>query len=53
MEQNAVENKLKLTGPEDLFSRLDNEDFQHLSQSVVTTTLDKLVNWGRENSIGR
>ncbi len=51
MEQNAVENKLNLTGPEDLFSRLDNEDFQHLSQSVVTTTLDKLVNWGRKNSI--
>jgi NADH-quinone oxidoreductase subunit B len=51
MEHKAVENKLKLTGPEDLFSRLDNEDFQHLSQSVVTTTLDNLVNWGRKNSI--
>jgi len=51
MEHNAVENKLNLTGPEDLFSRLDNEDFQHLSQSVVTTTLDNLVNWGRKNSI--
>ncbi|MBL8173133.1 MAG: NADH-quinone oxidoreductase subunit B [Bryobacterales bacterium] len=51
MEHNAGENKLNLTGPEDLFSRLDNEDFQHLSQSVVTTTLDNLVNWGRKNSI--
>lgn len=51
MEHKAVENKLNLTGPEDLFSRLDNEDFQHLSQSVVTTTLDNLVNWGRKNSI--
>ncbi|MBS1827147.1 MAG: NADH-quinone oxidoreductase subunit B [Acidobacteria bacterium] len=51
MEQNALENKLKLTGPEDIFSRLDNEDFEHLSQSVVTTTLDNLVNWGRKNSI--
>ena len=51
MENSAVENKLNLTGPEDLFSRLDNEDFHHLSQSVVTTTLDKLVNWGRKNSI--
>jgi NADH-quinone oxidoreductase subunit B len=50
--QNAVgETKLNLTGPDDLFSRLDNEDFQHLSQSVVTASLDKLVNWGRKNSI--
>lgn len=51
MAANALENKLQLTGPEDLFSRLDNEDFQHLSQSVITTTLDQLVNWGRKNSI--
>ncbi|MCZ2148350.1 MAG: NADH-quinone oxidoreductase subunit B [Bryobacterales bacterium] len=47
----SAENKLNLTGPEDLFARLDNEDFQHLSRSVITTTLDKVVNWGRKNSI--
>ncbi|MCC6367270.1 MAG: NADH-quinone oxidoreductase subunit B [Bryobacterales bacterium] len=47
----SAENKLNLTDPEDLFARLDNEDFQHLSQSVITTTLDKVVNWGRKNSI--
>jgi NADH-quinone oxidoreductase subunit B len=51
MQSMPAENKLNLTGPEDLFARLDNEDFQHLSQSVITTTLDKVVNWGRKNSI--
>jgi len=51
MQGMSAENKLNLTGPEDLFARLDNEDFQHLSQSVITTTLDKVVNWGRKNSI--
>ncbi|MBV6431330.1 MAG: NADH-quinone oxidoreductase subunit 6 [Bryobacteraceae bacterium] len=51
MEGMRAENKLNLTGPEDLFARLDNEDFQLVSQSVITTTLDKVVNWGRKNSI--
>jgi NADH-quinone oxidoreductase subunit B len=51
MQNTVSENKLKLEGPEDLFSRLDNEDFQHVSQSVITTTLDNVVNWGRKNSI--
>ncbi|HUQ93594.1 MAG TPA: NADH-quinone oxidoreductase subunit B family protein [Bryobacteraceae bacterium] len=51
MQSAADETKLNLTGPDDLFARIDNEDFVHLSQSVLTTTLDKLVNWGRKNSI--
>ncbi len=34
---------------QDLFARIDNDDF--LSDAVVTTTLDKAVNWARKNSI--
>jgi NADH-quinone oxidoreductase subunit B len=51
MTTNVGESKLHLTGPDDLFARLDNEDFEQLSQNVLTTTLDSVINWGRKNSI--
>lgn len=51
MPTQAGETKLNLTGPDDLYARLDNEDFHLLSQGVITTSLDKVVNWGRKNSI--
>lgn len=51
MQSTLGENKLNLTGPDDLFARLDNEDFSHVAQGVVTTTVDNLINWGRKNSI--
>jgi len=51
MPTTAGETKLNLTGPDDLYTRLDNEDFHLLSQGVITTSLDKVVNWGRKNSI--
>jgi NADH-quinone oxidoreductase subunit B len=51
MQAPPGETKLNLTGPDDLYARLDNEDFQHVSQGVITTSLDKVVNWGRKNSI--
>lgn len=51
MENTLGENKLRLEGPDDLFARIDNEDYNQLSQSVVTTTIDKVINWGRKNSI--
>ncbi|HWR50244.1 MAG TPA: NADH-quinone oxidoreductase subunit B family protein [Bryobacteraceae bacterium] len=34
---------------EELFARIDDEDL--LSDAIVTTTLDKAVNWARKNSI--
>ena len=45
------ESKLALPAADDIYARLDAEDFQQLSQSVVTTTIDKVLNWGRANSI--
>jgi NADH-quinone oxidoreductase subunit B len=37
--------------PADLFARIDNEDVADGSESIITTTLDKAINWGRKNSI--
>lgn len=51
MDTNYGETRLNLQGPDDLYSRLDNEDVELLSQGVITTTLDKVINWGRANSI--
>jgi NADH-quinone oxidoreductase subunit B len=35
----------------ELFSRLDNEDYPFTGDAVLTTTLDKALNWARKNSI--
>ncbi len=51
MQGTAGETKLNLTGPEDLYARLDNEEYNELSQTVITTTVDTVINWGRKNSI--
>ncbi|MBI3679874.1 MAG: NADH-quinone oxidoreductase subunit B [Acidobacteria bacterium] len=51
MQGTVGETKLNLTGPEDLFSRLDNEEYQLVSQGVITTTVDQVINWGRKNSL--
>ena len=37
--------------PEDFFSRIDDEALAALSEGIVTTTLDKAINWARKNSI--
>src|SRR5574340_1524618 len=37
--------------PEDFFARIDNENLASLEESVLTTTLDKAINWARKNSI--
>lgn len=37
--------------PAALFARADNEDAEHGSESIITTTIDKAINWGRKNSI--
>jgi NADH-quinone oxidoreductase subunit B len=45
------EAKFQLSLPSELFARMDNEDAPHGSESIITTTLDKAINWGRKNSI--
>ena len=37
--------------PPQLFARVDNEDNVAGSEGIVTTTIDKAINWGRKNSI--
>lgn len=33
------------------FSRIDEDDYRYLGDAVLTTRLDKAVNWARKNSI--
>jgi NADH-quinone oxidoreductase subunit B len=42
-----------LSQPPELFARVDQEpaEDEGLDEAVLTTTLDKLINWGRKNSI--
>ena len=42
--------KFELNQPAELFARLDENDAA-LTDAVVTTTLDKALNWARKNSI--
>jgi len=35
----------------DFFSRIDQDDYRFLGDAVVTTVLDRAVNWARKNSI--
>ncbi len=37
--------------PASLFARIDNEDVPAGSEGIITTTIDKAINWGRKNSI--
>ena len=37
--------------PSGLFERIDNEDQVAGAEGIITTTLDKAINWGRKNSI--
>ena len=46
MEQHVLPNP-----PEDLFTRIDEDPAASLGDSVVLTTIDSAINWGRKNSI--
>ena len=46
-----MEQKLLATAPSDLFTRIDAENNSEFQDSVLLTTLDSLINWGRKNSI--
>jgi NADH-quinone oxidoreductase subunit B len=37
--------------PDDLYTRVDTENVHDFSDSILLTTLDKAINWGRKNSI--
>ena len=46
-----MEQKLLATAPSDLFTRIDDENNSEFQDSVLLTTLDSVINWGRKNSI--
>jgi NADH-quinone oxidoreductase subunit B len=46
-----INNPLPVSQPAELFARIDNEGYQGLEESIVFTSLDKVVSWARKNSI--
>src|SRR5689334_4269139 len=47
-----MENKINLSQPEELYSRIDAEwETQEFEDSLVLTSVDKAINWARKNSI--
>ena len=48
----APDTKFQLSQPPELFARVDQEpEPDEFGESIVTTTLDKAINWARKNSI--
>ena len=45
------EPKFQPSLPSELFARIDNEDAAAAPEGIITTTIDKAINWGRKNSI--
>lgn len=45
------EPKFQPSLPSELFARIDNEDAAAVPEGIITTTIDKAINWGRKNSI--
>ncbi|MEK7409311.1 MAG: NADH-quinone oxidoreductase subunit B family protein [Acidobacteriota bacterium] len=43
--------KRSARAPEEMFARIDDDDYAYLSGAVATTKLDQVVNWARKNSI--
>ncbi len=43
--------KFELSLPDDLFARVDQDVVNSMGEAVMTTTLDKALNWARKNSI--
>jgi len=48
--ENSAE-KFELSQPEALYARIDQDDENAIGDAVMTTTLDKALNWARKNSI--
>ena len=51
LESKYRDNKLHLSQPPDLFSRIDTAAADEFGDSLVLTTVDKAINWARKNSI--
>ncbi len=53
MENLIRENQIRLgDAPPDMFKKIDTEfDPAEFSQSIIMTTVDQAINWGRKNSI--
>ena len=48
----AEDSVFHLSQPPELFARVDDEpELDEYGDSVLTTSLDKLINWGRKNAI--
>lgn len=43
--------KFEISQPPELFARVDQDLSEDFKESVVTTTLDRALNWARKNSI--
>ncbi len=43
--------KFEISQPADLYARIDQEMADDLKDSVLTTTLDRALNWARKNSL--
>ena len=47
-----LNDQFQISQPPELFARLDDaDDVSAAGGSIITTTLDKVINWGRKNSI--
>jgi NADH-quinone oxidoreductase subunit B len=46
-----MEQRVLPVAPEELFERIDDTNLDDMSESVVLTTVDSAINWGRKNSI--
>ena len=51
LEGKQMDHRLHLSQPADLFARVDDEYANALGGDIITTTLDKAINWARKNSI--
>lgn len=46
-----AENTFQLSQPPELFKRIDDAGDAELSDSIILTTVDWVINWGRQNSV--
>ncbi len=50
-ERVEADSKFHISQPADLFARIDQEDENPFSDSIITTSVDWAINWARKNSI--
>jgi NADH-quinone oxidoreductase subunit B len=50
-ERVETDEKFEVSLPEDLYARIDQDLANTVGDAVVTTTLDKALNWARKNSL--